>query len=235
MFSPSPETIIANTTAIRQTIETTCTRCNRRPEDITVIPVTKTVDARAVRTLTDLGYDTFGENRLQPSEPKIKSLRDLDIRWHFIGHLQSRKVRPVMNLFACIQSVDSFRLAGKINAAAEESGDSYPVLLEANVSGERAKYGFSPDELRAKADALADMSGLRIEGLMTMAPFTDNPDVIRRTFAGLRELRDDVSGLFAGSDIAHLSMGMTNDYELAIEEGATILRIGSAFFAEPTA
>ncbi len=235
MFSPSPETISANTAAIRQTIQSTCARCGRSPDEITIIPVTKTVDAQAVRILAKLGFDTFGENRLQPSEPKIESLGDLDIRWHFIGHLQSRKIRPVMNLFACIQSVDSFRLASKINTAVEEAAPPFPILLEANISGETAKYGFSPDELKSNAESLAEMSGLRIEGLMTMAPFTNDPDVIRRTFAGLRELRDELSGLFVGSDTAHLSMGMTNDYELAIEEGATILRIGSAFFAEPTA
>ena len=232
MLSLPPETIQQNAETVRQRIESACRRSGRSPEEIRTIPVTKTVDASAVRALADLGFDTFGENRVQPSEPKIAELSDLGLHWHFIGHLQSRKTARVMDLFECVQSVDSIRLAERISRTADEKGAAFPVMIEVNVAGEKQKYGFTPEQLTRSAEALQEFDGLDIRGLMTMAPFTDDDVVLRKTFSGLRDLRDELSGLFVGAGTGELSMGMTNDFEYAIEEGATLLRIGSAFFRE---
>lgn len=201
-----------------------CERSHRLPDEITLVAITKGVDVSAIRTAFDCGIRNFGENRVQEAEGKIGQLSDLkpDVSWHMVGHLQSNKAKTAVELFDIIHSVDSVRLAEILSRRA---GRPLPVLLEVNVSGEATKGGFSVAGIAAAVNEIRQLPNLKTMGLMTVAPFVADPEEIRPVFRKLRELRDSLG-------LKHLSMGMTDDFEVAVEEGASMLRIGRAIFGE---
>ena len=182
------------------------------------------------------GQRDFGENRLEELWPKVEAAQTahLDVTWHFIGTIQSRKTEAAVGPWALIHSVDRAKIAQRLSRDAVSAGQVLKVLLEVNVSGEESKHGFAPAELLAAAADLAALGGIRIVGLMTMAPLVDDPEAARPVFRALRELRDELSGRCPQVTWRHLSMGMTNDFEVAVEEGATIVRVGSAIFGVRT-
>lgn len=216
--------IEVNIQDIHGRIAQACERSHRLPSEITVVAVTKGFEASAVRAAFDYGIRDFGENRVQEAEKKIGQLSDLkpDITWHMVGHLQNNKAGTAAELFDIIHSVDSVRLAGILSQRAEET---LPVLLEVNVSGEASKSGFAIDEIAGAVEEVRRLPNLEVTGLMTIAPLTADPEEVRPVFRKLRELRDYLG-------LEHLSMGMTDDFEVAVEEGATMLRIGRAIFGD---
>ncbi len=217
-------TIAENYETIRNRVSAACARAGRSPEEITIVAVSKTTGIAAIREAFRAGVRNFGENRVQDAEEKLCGL--LDIRpaftFHMIGRLQTNKAGLAVKLFDVFQSVDSVKLARALN---ERSRRQVPVLLEVNVSGEESKGGLKPDEVAAAAREIAPLERLRLEGLMTVAPIVSDPEMVRPFFRKLRRLRDELG-------LRHLSMGMTDDFEVAIEEGATIVRIGRAIFGE---
>jgi len=218
----SAEIIRTNLARIQARIEAAATRAGRRAADVRLIPVTKTVGAEECRILRELGYTHLGENRVEHAEDKIAALGP-GMLWHMIGHVQRRKAREVASLFQRVDSVDRIELAEALEARSAALGKKMPVLIEVNVSGEEAKSGFTPADVPSAIDAIRDMPHLILEGLMTMAPLVEDAEATRPVFRSLRELAER-HGLTA------LSMGMSNDFEVAIEEGATEVRIGTAIF-----
>jgi pyridoxal phosphate enzyme (YggS family) len=194
------------------------------PGEVILVVVTKEVGVSAIRAAFDCGIRNFGENRVQEAEDKIAQLSDLrpEVTWHMVGHLQSNKARTAIDLFDIIQSVDSVRLAEILSRRLEKA---FPVLLQVNVSGEATKGGFAVNEVVAAVEDIRRLPNLKVMGLMTIAPLVSDPEEVRPVFRKLRELRDSVG-------LEHLSMGMTDDFEVAVEEGATMLRIGRAIFGE---
>ena len=230
--------LATNIARVRERIAAAARRVGRDPEEITLVAVTKTVPAHRVREAWELGLTDFGENRVQEAVAKIPLVvpegeRASDRpppRWHMIGHLQRNKVKHVIPLFDIIHSVDSVRLAREIERRAAQAGRVMPILLEVNVAGEATKYGFAPEEVAAAVEDIAPLPHLEIHGLMTVAPIAEDPEEVRPHFRRLRELRDALARRFPSLDWRHLSMGMTDDFEVAIEEGATMVRIGRAIF-----
>jgi len=205
-------------------------RVGRAAGDVLLVAVVKTVGPEMVRALQALGVTDIGENRVQDACRKQETLGGtLELRWHMIGHLQTNKVRHALRLFEMIHSVDSVRLAQEIDRRAEREGTAVPILVECNTSGEESKFGVAPEELPELLDAILPLEHVRLEGLMTMAPFVDDPEEVRPYFTALRELAEKARAA-TGLPLPHLSMGMTQDFEVAIEEGATMVRIGSALF-----
>jgi len=216
--------IQANIREVQRRIARACERSHRSPGEITLVAITKGVEVPAIRAAFDSGIRDFGENRVQEAEAKIVQLADLkpNVTWHMVGHLQSNKAKSAVELFDIIHSVDSVRLAEILNRRVEKP---LPLLLEVNVSGEATKGGFSVGETEAAVKAIKQLPNLKVLGLMTVAPFVADPEEVRPVFRKLRELRDSLG-------LEHLSMGMTDDFEVAVEEGATMLRIGRAIFGE---
>ncbi len=209
-----------------------------RNDQVTLVAVSKTVDVARLCAAIDAGQRIFGENRVQEAVAKMDSLpeRAPIVAWHLLGHVQTNKVKTVVGRFACVQSVDSFRLASELNRRSQDAGVRLSVLLEVNVAAEATKSGFEPDALRREVGAIFDLSALHVQGLMTSAPLASDAEDVRRVFRTLRELRDGIRDDHAVEGFVHLSMGMTNDYRVAVEEGATIVRIGRALFGDrPTA
>lgn len=204
--------------------------CGRSPQDVTLVVVTKNHLPESIARLYDTGCRHFGENRVQEALPKISQL-PADIRWHLIGTLQTNKVAKVVPSFCLIHSVDRLDVARRLSAVSEERRCSTPILLQVNTSGEATKQGFTEQECRIAIEELRDLPGVRLEGLMTIAPFTQDQKCIRLCFKRLRNLRDELQ-LKIGPQFHHLSMGMSHDYPIAIEEGATLLRIGTAILGE---
>jgi pyridoxal phosphate enzyme (YggS family) len=229
-----PMTIAANLEAIRERIARAARRAGRGPEDIALMAVTKTQSAERIAEAYAAGQRLFGENRVQEFAEKFVALAKLhDAEFHMIGHLQSNKVTKAAEIFAAVDSVDSARLGERLNAAAETARKTLGVLIEINSGGEVAKSGVAPDsvELEHILEAAPNWPQLRIRGLMTVPPFTDDPEGARPYFRQLRELRERLARLpFLGLEV--LSMGMSNDFEVAIEEGSTCVRIGTAVFGE---
>lgn len=203
-----------------------------RGQRVRLVAVTKTHGADAVRAVHALGVEDVGENRVQEALPKMEAA-GVPVRWHLIGHLQRNKAKAVER-FALVHSIDSLRLAEAVEAVGRAHGSEIPVLLQVNVSGETSKGGFPPDELAGAAERLASLRCLRVEGVMTMAPLDASEGVLRSTFSGAREALEVIRG--GGHPAAsELSMGMSGDYEIAVEEGATIVRLGTVLFgARPT-
>jgi hypothetical protein len=216
--------IEANVREVQRRIARACERSHRSPGEITLVVVTKEVGISAIRAAFDCGLRDFGENRVQEAEDKIGQLSDLkpDVTWHMVGHLQSNKAKTAVELFDVIHSVDSVRLAEILSRRAEKT---LPVLLQANVSGEATKSGFAVNEIAVVVEEIRQLPNLRLVGLMTIAPLAAETEEVRPVFRKLRELRDSLR-------LEHLSMGMTDDFEVAIEEGATMLRIGRAIFGD---
>jgi PLP dependent protein len=226
--------IAENLREVRGRIDAAAVRSGRRGEDVRLVAVTKYVGAAEIRAVVAAGCLELGESRPQQLWQRADELADLPIRWHFIGHLQRNKVRRTLALtapLAMIQSVDSLRLAEAIDQGAGELAFRVPILLEVNTSGETAKGGFTPAEIEAELVKLAEFRHLEIRGLMCMAALEGGLDEARRNFADLRVLRDRLRvNCPANVGLDELSMGMSGDYEVAIEEGATIVRVGSALF-----
>jgi len=220
--------IAANLGTIRSQIAFAAQRSGRNPSDIRLVAVSKTHPGGAVAAAVAAGQSVFGESRVQEAREKIPACPP-GLDWHFIGHLQKNKVRQALPLFSFFHSIDSPVLAQAIDRIAGETGKPVEGLLEVNVSGEETKHGFTPDELRKEFAALAKLPHLRIRGLMSMAPYSDNPEDARPVFRALRQLRDELQSSH-GHPLPELSMGMSGDFEPAIEEGATLVRVGSSIF-----
>jgi len=220
--------IAANLGTIREQIAAAAEKSGRNPSDIRLVAVSKTHPAEAVAAAVAAGQRVFGESRVQEAREKIPACPP-GLDWHFIGHLQKNKVRQALPLFSFFHSIDSPALAQAIDRIAGEAGKPVEGLLEVNISGEETKHGFTPEELRKEFAALAKLPHLRILGLMTMAPYSDNPEDARPVFSALRELRDELQSAH-GHPLPELSMGMSGDFEPAIEEGATLVRVGSSIF-----
>lgn len=214
---------------IRERAADAAKRSGRLPAEVEVMVVSKTFPAELVRSAVDAGHLLFGENKVQESEGKVPSLPP-GLRWHLIGHLQRNKVRKALPLFEAIHSIDSLKLARYVNGVAGELGVRPQVYLQINLGGEERKHGFRPEELGTVLEGVLELAHLEPAGLMCIPPA--GPDA-RRWFAALRELRDSL-GERAGNNLPGLSMGMSHDYEVAIEEGATIVRVGSAVFGSRT-
>lgn len=220
--------VAENLAFIHEQIRAACLRAGRQESEVTLIAVTKTFPADRVREAFDAGQRDVGENRLQEAESKIPLL-PAALRWHYIGQLQRNKVRKVLPLFAMIHSIDSLRLAQYTNELARELGLFPQVFLQINHAAEESKAGFSLEDLRASWESLLSLDRLEIVGLMTVPPAVDDAEQSRPWFAALRKLRDDLARQ-TNAPLPYLSMGMSGDYVVAIEEGATHVRIGSAVF-----
>ena len=228
--------IAENIEGLRQRIETATRRSGRSPQDIEFMAVTKRVAPDRIREAYGCGIRLFGENRVQEFETKRDALRDLaDIRWHMIGHLQTNKAVKATELFNAVESIDSLRLAQKLNAAASQQGKTMPFLIEINVGGEQAKSGVQPDseDLEQLLRATPDLPHLSFQGLMTVPPYSEDPEQSRLFFRRMRELATEIQKReLPNVEMKTLSMGMSHDFEVAIEEGATRIRIGTAIFGE---
>ena len=203
-------------------------RVGRQVLDVRLVAVSKTYPPAVIQEAWNSGQHVFGENRVQDALPKIAEL-PAEAEWHFIGHLQSNKIRKALPAFTLIHGVDNLELAQQINRIAGEMGLTANILLEINVSGEATKFGFSPADLRENLEGLLCLPNIRINGLMTMAPYSEDPETARPVFSKLRILRDELAAQ-SGQALPELSMGMSGDFEVAIQEGATIVRIGSSIF-----
>lgn len=246
------ELLAANVAHVRGRIAAAAEASGRSSDDVKLLPVTKYVDEARIRAVYDLGLHAFGENRVQEVRRKSADMSDLDADWILIGHLQTNKANQAARVVSQVQSVDSVRVAealsgargravasgtGNAHSGAPTSHSEAPsgpleVLLQVNTSGEAAKYGFEPAEVRDALDKILTLPHLRVCGFMTMAPFTDDLYVVRKTFADLRDLRDVVQGEYEGVDLSELSMGMSHDYEIAVAEGATTVRVGTGLFGK---
>jgi hypothetical protein len=216
--------------AVQQRIESACRRAGRAPGDVTLVAVTKSVSAEVAALLPRLGVVDLGENRPQELWRKA-AVAPAGVRWHLIGHLQRNKIERTLPLVQLIHSVDSLRLLAALDEEAVRQQRSIDVLLEVNASGEAQKHGFAPEELPALVPELEKLGRVRVRGLMTMAALADDPERCRATFARVRELRAMLRPeLGSPHELTQLSMGMTQDFEVAIEEGATLVRIGTALF-----
>ena len=220
----------SNLAEIRQRMDAATARTGRTPDSVTLLAVSKTHPPAAIEAAVAAGLRFFGESKIQEARAKIP-LCPGNLRWQFIGHLQSNKCREAVELFSLIQGVDSLALAQEINKRAEQAAKTMPVLLEVNVAGEASKFGYRPEALLADWDALNALPRLEIQGLMTVPPYVTDAEKGRPNFARLRELKA-VCEQRLGAPLPHLSMGMSGDFEVAIEEGATIVRIGTALFGK---
>src|SRR5947209_3457487 len=223
------ERLAANIAHVRSNIAEAAERGGRSPGEITLVAVSKTVPVELVKIAYNLGMTDFGENRVQEALPKIAGFHPQGMRWHMIGHVQSNKAGKVAGAFDTVQSVDRLHLAQALN---RHAGKRLPVLLQVNVSGEKSKEGISLDDAPILARHIAELPAIEIQGLMTIAPLVENPEEARPVFRSLRTLRDQLQDELPQCSWQHLSMGMSDDYRVAIEEGATIVRIGRAIFGE---
>ena len=214
--------------AVKNRIAAACARSGRSPESVSLLAVSKTFGPDAIAEAAAAGQVTFGESRVQEARQKIP-LCSGSLEWHMIGHLQRNKVREAAELFSVIHSVDSMRLLEAIDAAAGEAGKRIPVFLEVNVSGESCKFGLRPDAVAAVIEEANRLLHVSVAGFMTVPPFDPDPARTRPFFRRLRELRDSLAGQL-GVDILNLSMGMSHDFEAAVEEGATWVRVGTLLF-----
>ncbi len=224
--------IADNIRSVETRIQNACERAGRNRDDVTLICVTKTMPVEDLRQAYEAGQRCFGENRVQEINDKFPRLPD-DIKWHMIGHLQTNKVRYLMDKAVMIHSVDSAHLARAISKEAVKAGRVMDILLEVNAAGEESKFGLSREEVLPLVKDIASLPGIHICGLMTVAPYTDDPETNRVFFRNLRELAVDIDRQSIDNvSMAVLSMGMTGDFEVAIEEGATHIRVGTAIFGK---
>src|SRR5438094_2616084 len=222
--------IVENLERVREQIARAAAKAGRAGDEIQLVAITKTHDAEKVREAIETGQILFGESRVQEARAKIPELPS-SLRWHFVGHLQKNKIRHALPLFEMIHSVDSLALAQDTNRIAEQEGLHPRVLLEVNVAGEGSKFGFTPDKLREQMEGLLALPRLSILGLMCIPPIANEAAASRKYFVQLRELRDSLQTEFR-VDLTQLSMGMTQDFWIAVEEGATLVRVGTAIFGE---
>jgi PLP dependent protein len=236
--------IVDNLKQVQEHIASACAKVNRNVDDVTLVAVSKKKSVSDILEAIQAGQQHFGENRVEESTEKIPQINAqiaTPVTWHMVGHIQSRKAKHIVTLFDMIQSLDSVKLAQKLSRLGVDHNQTIQVLLEVNVSGEEAKYGFNgynwhqdkqtKDRLWQEFHDIIELPNINVCGLMTMAPFVDNMELIRPVFAELFALREELSNSF-DTTLPELSMGMTNDYPIAIEEGATIIRVGRAIFGE---
>ncbi|HEX4631368.1 MAG TPA: YggS family pyridoxal phosphate-dependent enzyme [Chthoniobacterales bacterium] len=226
------ENVTENLELVRAQIADAAKKAGRREGDVQLVAISKTHEAEKVRLAFDAGQQLFGESRVQEARAKIPLLPSA-ARWHFVGRLQRNKVRHALPLFELFHSIDSLELARDLNRIADEEGLRTRVLLEVNVAGEGSKIGFAPETLREQMETLLELPRLTIEGLMTIPPLAPEAEASRRYFVALRELRDQFATQFR-IELPQLSMGMTGDFIVAIEEGATLVRVGTAIFGKRT-
>jgi pyridoxal phosphate enzyme (YggS family) len=219
-----------NLNSIQARIRAACERAGRPAESVTLLAVSKTHPPDAIAQAARLGLRLFGENKVQEARAKIPQCPG-NLRWHMIGHLQSNKCRDAVALFEMIQSVDSLQLAQEIHKKAEQLSKRMPILLEVNAVGEASKFGYKPEKLLAELPRINALPRLEVHGLMTVPPWAPNPERVRPVFQQMRDLKQKCEDIM-GVPLPHLSMGMSGDFEVAIEEGATIVRIGTALFGE---
>jgi len=222
--------IAENLERVREQIAQAAAKSGRATDAVELVAISKTHEAEKVREAIEAGQQLFGESRVQEARVKIPELPS-NLRWHFVGHLQKNKIRHALPLFELIHSVDSLALAEEINRIAKEEGLHPRILLEVNVAGEGSKLGFSPDQLHDEIERLLDLPRLTIEGLMCIPPIAEEAEASRKFFIRLRELRHELEN-HCGIKLTHLSMGMTQDFAVAVEEGATLVRVGTAIFGE---
>lgn len=239
----SPNLIQERLATVKEQIAEAAVRAGRSPDEVLLVAVTKTHSPELIEAAYQAGLRHFGENRVEEAKGKIETLRERlpdDVVWHMIGHVQSRKTTEVAGYFLWVHSVDRFKIARRLSDTAVQSGQTLDVLLEVNLSGEASKYGYAlsgwPDDpgqgeafCREIKDIL-ELPGIRLHGLMTMAPYTTEPETVRSVFRRLRELQDWLAERFPEHQWPHLSMGMSGDFEVAVEEGATMVRLGTAIF-----
>lgn len=234
MTTPESMSIAENIARVQEQISVAAKRAHRNPDEITLMAVSKTFPPELIREAYAAGLRSFGENRVQEFTSKIESLKDLQgAEWHMIGHLQTNKAAKAVGLFSAVDSLDSLRLAEKLNIAAEELGKQLPVLIEINVGGEAAKTGIAADsqELEDILQAVPRLKNLKIQGLMTVPPYTEEPEGARPYFRKLVKLRDQIAARnLSNINMSMLSMGMSHDFEVAIEEGSICVRVGTAIF-----
>lgn len=222
--------ISENLKRVQDRIARALDRGARQDGEVTLVAVSKSWPAKMVQEVVDSGVQVLGENRIQEAEGKVKSVEG-EISWHLIGHLQRNKVRVALSLFDLIHSVDSLRLVYEISKRAVQTGTQARILVEVNTTGEISKFGVEPERTLELVGQISEVQGVRIEGLMTMGAFVPDPEGVRTSFVRLRELRDEiVAAKIPRVSMNHLSMGMTGDFEVAIEEGATLVRVGTAIF-----
>jgi len=223
--------VAENVERVQQRIRRACGRSGRAVEDVRLVAVSKTMPAESVRQAYAAGLREFGENRVQEAAAKRLALQDIDAVWHLIGHLQSNKAKQACQLFDWIHSLDSLHLAEKIDRAAAELGRKLPVLIEVHLGEEASKFGVEEDELVRLSEQVGALPSLELRGLMTLPPFFDDPEDVRPFFRRLRELAARIEARnLPGVSMRELSMGMSHDFEIAIEEGATLVRVGTAIF-----
>lgn len=215
---------------VEKRIEEACKRSNRDPKEVTLIAVSKTKPVEMLQEVYDAGARNFGENKVQEIMDKYDHLPQ-DIHWHMIGHLQRNKVKYIVDKVQMIHSVDSLRLAETIDKEAKKKNVTVPILIEVNVAEEESKFGLSLEEVTALAEEISKLSNVRVCGLMTVAPFVEDPEENREVFRSLKKLSVDIAAKNINNvTMSVLSMGMTNDFEVAVEEGATMVRVGTAIF-----
>ena len=233
-LSMTDKAFMENIKNVYRKISSAAIRSGRSPFDVQLVAVTKTIGMERIRKAIDLGLRVFGENRVQEAKEKIEGLREqvqnATVEWHLIGHLQKNKAKVAVGLFNLIHSLDSIDLAREINRHAEKEGKMQRVLVQVKLSEEEAKHGIAPEDFISLIGSVQEMHNLKLEGLMTIPPFFDDPGAARPYFRMLRELRDKAED--QGVRLPQLSMGMSGDFEVAILEGATMVRIGTSIFGE---
>ena len=223
--------IIENIDDILKKIDDTCKKTGRNSKDITVIAVSKTVDSKRAKEAVEAGVENLGENRVQELVKKYDELADTDIKWHMIGHLQKNKVKYIIDKTVLIHSVESIELAEEINKRAIKNNLTSNVLIELNIGEEESKFGINEDNIYDFVKNMEQFENIKVLGLMTVAPFCEDPEDARWVFKKMKNINDKISTMnLRNTEMKYLSMGMTNDYEVAIEEGSNIIRIGTAIF-----
>jgi hypothetical protein len=225
--------LIERISAVYKKVSHAAMRADRDPAEVKVLAATKTIPAELIKEAVEAGIRLIGENRVQEAKEKIETLRGKlpeTVSWHMIGHLQKNKARVAVQLFDLIHSLDSLELAERLNRIASEYGKTQRCLIQVKLSHEETKYGIAPEEVERMLEKVMEFKNLRIEGLMTMPPYFEDPEMVRPYFRRLRQLRDSLES--KGYTLPELSMGMSGDFEVAVEEGATIVRVGSAIFGQ---
>lgn len=217
-----------NLKRVKERIAAACESVGRDPAEVKIVAVTKTHPPEVIREAVKAGINIIGENRVQEAEEKYNEI-EARVEWHMVGHLQRNKVRKALSIFSMIESLDSLRLALEIKKESAKRGQITPCLIEVNTSGEETKFGVAPRELAELVTEVLKLEHIKLVGLMTLGPLTEEEDRIRRSFVQLRELRDRVENIF-GCYLPHLSMGMSEDFEIAVQEGATMVRLGRVLF-----
>lgn len=225
--------IADNLAEVKSNIAEAARACGRDPAEIRLIAVSKTVDSQRIANAYDCGQNLFGENRVQDALEKIDLLKGKEIHWHLIGHLQKNKVKYIIGKFDLVHSIDNFSLAETVHKKSQEQEIVTNVLMQVNISGEETKSGLSPDQLQDTLVQVSQLSGVQVKGLMTIPPMQSDPEASRQYFAELRELRDEIARqAIKNIQLDELSMGMSNDYQVAVQEGATLVRVGTAIFGD---